>query len=214
MFQKQGLIFKAGDTVLEGQTYAFMTGHDTTVFMGDEVRECLPWAMHGAVIYSLSISCVHTKVDMSMCKDIVFGWQPSPGQVMLSCSIFNFKTRILKHNSIIEGKTWILLLTVKHVFNWPYLQNFHYWLENVYSIVSTKHLRRCCLQKGTTDEKFESGTGDVCFPGKHFSEHRECVFIITDKAKDSRVGGKRCRCYERRRAKVWGNWVLSHTRWI
>jgi hypothetical protein len=42
MFQKQGLIFKAGDTVLEGQTYAFMTGHDTTVFMGDEVRECLP----------------------------------------------------------------------------------------------------------------------------------------------------------------------------
>jgi hypothetical protein len=174
------------------------------------------WRGYGVcnVIYSLSISCVHTKVDMSMCKDIVFGWQPSPGQVMLSCSIFNFKTRILKHNSIIEGKTWILLLTVKHVFNWPYLQNFHYWLENVYSIVSTKHLRRCCLQKVTTDEKFESGTGDVCFPGKHFSEHRECVFIITDKAKDSRVGGKRCRCYERRRAKVWGNWVLSHTRWI
>ena len=27
-----------------------------------------------------------------------------------------------------------------------------------------------------------------------------CVFIITDKAKASRGGGKRCRCYERRRA--------------
>ena len=29
-----------------------------------------------------------------------------------------------------------------------------------------------------------------------------CVFIITDKAKASRGGGKRCRCYERRRAKA------------
>ena len=27
----------------------------------------------------------------------------------------------------------------------------------------------------------------------------EDMFIITDKAKDSRGGGKRCRCYERRR---------------
>ena len=33
-------------------------------------------------------------------------------------------------------------------------------------------------------------------------EIRTCVFIITDKAKASRGGGKRCRCYERRRAKV------------
>ncbi len=31
---------------------------------------------------------------------------------------------------------------------------------------------------------------------------KKCVFIITDKAKSSRGGGKRCRCYERRRAKV------------
>ena len=29
----------------------------------------------------------------------------------------------------------------------------------------------------------------------------EDMFIITDKAKDSRGGGKRCRCYERRRVK-------------
>ncbi len=28
-----------------------------------------------------------------------------------------------------------------------------------------------------------------------------CVFIIKDKEKASRGGGKRCRCYERRRAK-------------
>ena len=42
MFHKQGLIFKTGDTALEGQTYTFMTGHDTIIFMGDEVRECLP----------------------------------------------------------------------------------------------------------------------------------------------------------------------------
>ena len=31
------------------------------------------------------------------------------------------------------------------------------------------------------------------------------VFIITDKSKTSRGGGKRCRCYERRRAKAGGN---------
>jgi hypothetical protein len=29
-----------------------------------------------------------------------------------------------------------------------------------------------------------------------------CVFIITDKAKVSRGGGNRCRCYERRRLKA------------
>ena len=28
------------------------------------------------------------------------------------------------------------------------------------------------------------------------------MFIITDKTKTSREGGKRCRCYERRRAKL------------
>ena len=30
------------------------------------------------------------------------------------------------------------------------------------------------------------------------SQKRECVMIITDKAKASRGGGKRCWCYERR----------------
>ncbi len=46
-------------------------------------------------------------------------------------------------------------------------------------------------------------------------ELKHCVFITTDKSKDSRGGGKRCRCYDRRlysiglaesttgRAKVW-----------
>ena len=29
-----------------------------------------------------------------------------------------------------------------------------------------------------------------------------CVFIVSDKSKGSRGGGKRCRCYERPRAKV------------
>jgi hypothetical protein len=37
--QKQGLIFKAGGTALEGQPYEFMTGHDTIVSMGDELKE-------------------------------------------------------------------------------------------------------------------------------------------------------------------------------
>ena len=31
---------------------------------------------------------------------------------------------------------------------------------------------------------------------------KKSVFIITDKAKTSRGGGKRCRCYERRRSKA------------
>jgi hypothetical protein len=37
------------------------------------------------------------------------------------------------------------------------------------------------------------------------------VFVITDKA---RAGGssRRCRCYQRPRAKAWGDWSLSHTR--
>jgi hypothetical protein len=48
LLQKQGLIFKSGGTVLEGQTYEFMTGHDTIVSMGDELKECLPGARHGA----------------------------------------------------------------------------------------------------------------------------------------------------------------------
>ena len=42
LLQKEGLTFKAGDTVLEGQAYEFMTGHDTIVSMGDELKECLP----------------------------------------------------------------------------------------------------------------------------------------------------------------------------
>ena len=37
------------------------------------------------------------------------------------------------------------------------------------------------------------------------------VFIITDKAKTSRGGGKRCRCYERRRAKELEEIESSHT---
>jgi hypothetical protein len=39
LLQKQGLIFKVRDTPLEGQTYEFMTGHDTIVSMGDELKE-------------------------------------------------------------------------------------------------------------------------------------------------------------------------------
>ena len=39
------------------------------------------------------------------------------------------------------------------------------------------------------------------------------VFIITDKVKTRRGGGRRCRCYERWRGKTWGDWSLSHTRW-
>ncbi len=35
--------------------------------------------------------------------------------------------------------------------------------------------------------------------------------FITNKAKIRRGGGRRCRCYERRRGKTWGNWILSHT---
>jgi len=42
LLQKQGLTFKAGGTALEGQAYEFMTGHDTRVSMGDELKECLP----------------------------------------------------------------------------------------------------------------------------------------------------------------------------
>jgi hypothetical protein len=41
LLQKQGLIFKAGGTALEGQAYEFMTGHDTIVSLGDELKECL-----------------------------------------------------------------------------------------------------------------------------------------------------------------------------
>jgi hypothetical protein len=39
---EQGLIFKAGGTALEGQTYEFMTGYNTIVSIGDEMKECLP----------------------------------------------------------------------------------------------------------------------------------------------------------------------------
>ncbi len=42
LLQKQGLTFKAGGTVLEGQEYEFMTGHDTIVSMGDELIESPP----------------------------------------------------------------------------------------------------------------------------------------------------------------------------
>jgi hypothetical protein len=48
LLQKQGLTFKAGGTVLEGQTYEFMTGHDTRVSMGDDLKEWLPWVRYGA----------------------------------------------------------------------------------------------------------------------------------------------------------------------
>ena len=34
------------------------------------------------------------------------------------------------------------------------------------------------------------------------------VFIITVKEKVRRGGGRRCRCYERRRDKTWENWIL------
>jgi hypothetical protein len=34
------------------------------------------------------------------------------------------------------------------------------------------------------------------------TERNFCVFIITDNAKAGRGGGKRCRCYERRRVKT------------
>ncbi len=37
------------------------------------------------------------------------------------------------------------------------------------------------------------------------------MFIITDKAKTSRRGGNRCRCYERRRAKELEEIEASHT---
>jgi hypothetical protein len=39
---EQGLIFKAGGTALEGQTYEFMTGYNTIVSIGDEMKEYLP----------------------------------------------------------------------------------------------------------------------------------------------------------------------------
>ena len=39
------------------------------------------------------------------------------------------------------------------------------------------------------------------------------VFIIPDKVKTRRGGVRKFRCYERRRVKDWGNWILSHTRW-
>ncbi len=42
------------------------------------------------------------------------------------------------------------------------------------------------------------------------------MFIITDKTKVRRGGGRRCRFYERRRGTPWrlnGDWNLSHTRW-
>jgi hypothetical protein len=42
VMQKQGMIFKTGGTALEGQVYEFMTGHDTIVSMGDELKECPP----------------------------------------------------------------------------------------------------------------------------------------------------------------------------
>jgi hypothetical protein len=58
-------------------------------------------------------------------------------------------------------------------------------------------------------------------------ELKHCVFITTDKSKDSRGGGKSCRCYDRRlysiglaesttgRAKVWlrkKTWTCVHAR--
>jgi G:T-mismatch repair DNA endonuclease (very short patch repair protein) len=42
LLQKQGLTFKTGDTTLEGQAYEFMTGHDTIVSMGDDLKEYVP----------------------------------------------------------------------------------------------------------------------------------------------------------------------------
>ena len=42
MLHKQELILKAGGTVWEGQAYEFMTGHDTIVSMGDDLKEYLP----------------------------------------------------------------------------------------------------------------------------------------------------------------------------
>jgi hypothetical protein len=42
LLQNQGLTFKAGGTALEGKAYEFMTGHDTIVSMGDELKEFLP----------------------------------------------------------------------------------------------------------------------------------------------------------------------------
>jgi hypothetical protein len=44
-------------------------------------------------------------------------------------------------------------------------------------------------------------------------DHLPHAFIITDKAKTRRGGGRRCRCYERRRTQVWGDWSLSHSMW-
>jgi hypothetical protein len=42
LLQKEGLTFKSGETRLEGQTYEFMTGHDTIVSMGDDLKEYVP----------------------------------------------------------------------------------------------------------------------------------------------------------------------------
>jgi hypothetical protein len=39
LFQNQGLTFKSGGTALEGKAYEFMTGHDTRVSMGDDLKE-------------------------------------------------------------------------------------------------------------------------------------------------------------------------------
>ena len=47
-----------------------------------------------------------------------------------------------------------------------------------------------------------------------WSQRRSSIFSLLERIK-RKIGGKegRCRCYERRRAKAWGNWSLSHTRW-
>ena len=40
------------------------------------------------------------------------------------------------------------------------------------------------------------------------------IFRLLQRIKRKLVGEEgRCRCYERQRAKSWGNWSLSHTRW-
>jgi hypothetical protein len=45
-------------------------------------------------------------------------------------SSIHWRTRNFEHDYVIDCKTRILLLTVKHVFSQLYLQNFYYWLEN------------------------------------------------------------------------------------
>ena len=52
LLQKQGLTFKAGDTALEGQTYEFMTGHDTIVSMGVGMELAVVWKAMGEPLIS------------------------------------------------------------------------------------------------------------------------------------------------------------------